>query len=338
MRKIYYLGSFPPPYGGVTVKNELLYEILKDKFDICVMRKFTAVSMVGAFLKGKKFLLGVGHTKYLLMLSNMMYYLRPKAMRKSIVFAMGGNLADLVEGKPETIKRLQRYRQIYVEPTGMMARLQKMGLKNLSLLPNCRVRPAMELKARFNKDGIIKCVFFSRVSRDKGTDTVLDVAKRLPNVEFHLYGGIDSDYHEVFMKDLGGLPNATYHGVFMGRDEEVYREMSKYDVMLLPTRWKFEGVPGVLVESKIAGIPAIVSDILYNSEIVEDGVSGIVLKENTAEYLTEAIERLEKNREELYGLKNGAKLSAERYYIDNYIENIEKDMEDGKESYDKERN
>ena len=251
-----------------------------------------------------------------------MYYLRPKAMSRSIVFAMGGNLADLVEDNPVMIKRLQRYHCIYVEPVGMMNRLQKMGLKNLSLLPNCRVRLATKVQESINDSKSIRCVFFSRISPDKGMDIVLDAAKKRPDVEFHMYGEIDSDYHDVFIREIDQLGNATYHGVFKGKDAEVYDELSKYDVMLLPTRWKFEGIPGVLVEAKIAGIPAIVSDICYNAEIVEDGVSGIVLKDNTAICLTEAIAQLDQNRAELEKLKIGAKQSAERYYIDNYMGDI----------------
>lgn len=124
------------------------------------------------------------------------------------------------------------------------------------------------------------------------------------------------------------MTNVTYHGVFKGESAEVYDELSKYDVMLLPTKWKNEGVPGVLVEAKIAGVPSIVSDMCYNAEIVEDGVSGIVLKENTVENLTEAIERIDKNRAKLYKLKVGAKQSAEKYYIENYIEDILKKLEE----------
>ena len=166
------------------------------------------------------------------------------------------------------------------------------------------------------------------VTTDKGIDIILDTAKSLPEVEFHIYGEIDSAYSYTFSNQINSLTNVTYHGVFKGRDAEVYEELSKYDVMLFPTRWKNEGVPGVLVESKIAGIPAIVSDICYNAEIVEDGVSGIVLKENTTEELAKAIERPDADREELYRLKCGAKQSAEMYYIENYIGDILKKLEE----------
>ena len=160
------------------------------------------------------------------------------------------------------------------------------------------------------------------VTTDKGIDIILDTAKSLPEIEFHIYGEIDSVYRDTFTIELRHLPNAIYHGVFKGRDTEVYEELSKYDVMLFPTRWKNEGVPGVLVESKIAGVPAVVSDICYNAEIVEDGISGIVLKENISKNLADTITFLDKNRVELYKLKVGAKRSAEMYYIENYIADI----------------
>ena len=167
-----------------------------------------------------------------------------------------------------------------------------------------------------------KAVFFSRITPEKGIDIVLDTAKLLPEVEFHIYGEIDGAYNNTFTNEVLGLSNTIYHGVFKSKGTKVYDELSKYDVMLLPTKWKYEGVPGILVESKIAGIPAIVSDICYNAEIVEDGVSGTVLKENTVERLVEAIGCLDEDRGKLDQLKYGAKQSAEMYYIENYMDDI----------------
>lgn len=327
MNKTYYMGSFPPPYGGVTVKNELLYGLLKDKIEMRIKQKFTIWSTLEALLLGNRFILAVGHTKHLLLLSSAIAILRPKAMRRSVVFAMGGNLADMVEGKPHMIRHLQRYRQVYIEPKRMLHQLQSMGLNNVSLLPNCRMRPQKEFPI-LETARPLRCVFFSRVSPDKGVDVVIEAAHQLKNVEFHIYGELSGEYSETFHRLLQDSPNVQYHGVFTGRNEEVYEELQKYDVMLFPSRWAFEGVPGILVEAKIAGVPAIVSDICYNAEIVEDGVSGIVLKENTADVLAEAIDRLDKDRQLLYAFKCGAEQSAEEYYIENYMDEILKTLED----------
>lgn len=45
--------------------------------------------------------------------------------------------------------------------------------------------------------------------------------------------------------------------------------------LLLPSKWSGEGVPGALVESKMAGIAAIVSDWNFNAEIVKNDSEGI---------------------------------------------------------------
>lgn len=48
-------------------------------------------------------------------------------------------------------------------------------------------------------------------------------------------------------------------------------EPSAYDLHLFPSRWRNEGVSGVLVEIKMAAVPSIVSDICYNAELIRDG-------------------------------------------------------------------
>lgn len=326
MSKTYYMGSFPPPYGGVTLKNELLYNVLKDNVDMRIKKKFTLISTFEALCFGSRFILGVGHTKFLLLLSRCMAVMRPKAMRRSIVFAMGGNLADMVEGKQKYIESLQHYRQIFVEPQGLLRRLQSMGLKNVSLLPNCRERPTGKFEPT-DSNTPIKCVFFSRVTPGKGVDHILAAAKMLPTVQIDFYGPIDEKYANEFIEEINAMPNAAYRGLFKERGDALYQMLHAYDVMLLPSKWAFEGIPGALVEAKIAALPAIVSNICYNAEIVEDNVSGLVLKENTPAKLAEAIQRLERDPALVYSLKCGAKKSAEGYYIDQYTNEIRKYME-----------
>jgi len=118
----------------------------------------------------------------------------------------------------------------------------------------------------------------------------------------------------------------TYHGVFDAAEGDVLSELNGYDVHLFPTRWAFEGVPGVLVETKIAGVPSIVSNRCYNGELVRDGISGFVLADDTVETLVAAIERLDANRGLLDDLKRGASFSAGLFYTDVYIDQLLEDV------------
>lgn len=116
----------------------------------------------------------------------------------------------------------------------------------------------------------------------------------------------------------GGNSDIRYHGVFDAVNNDIYQELNQYDIMLLPTRWEGEGVPGALVESKMAGITAIVSDWHVNGEVVRDGEEGIVLAEPTAEALATTVLKLCKDPERVSSLKEGAFSSRKRYCIDTY--------------------
>ncbi len=174
----------------------------------------------------------------------------------------------------------------------------------------------------------LKCVFFSLIQEKKGADIVLSAARNCPSVDFAFYGSVDVDYEKHFMVEIASLPNVQYHGLFKGSNEDVYAELAKYDVLLFPTMWKTEGVPGILVERKIAGLAEIVSDVSYNAELVKDGIEGIVLKGKLDNEICKAINDLARDRTLLNSLKLGSKQSAERFYIDNYIEAINKELEE----------
>lgn len=62
--KVYYLGQFPPPYGGVTVKNALLAEALADRVPVekVGFRDVGTVKIVRLLMTSKDglFMLGLG--------------------------------------------------------------------------------------------------------------------------------------------------------------------------------------------------------------------------------------------------------------------------------------
>ncbi len=89
-------------------------------------------------------------------------------------------------------------------------------------------------------------------------------------------------------------------------------------------------MPGILVESKIAGVPSIVSNLNYNAEIINDGVDGIVMNENNAIHLYNAISKLFSDRDLLTKMKYNAKADSVKYSIDAYIKIILNDITCGR--------
>lgn len=55
---------------------------------------------------------------------------------------------------------------------------------------------------------------------------------------------------------------------------EVYRELAQSDVFVLPSLW--EGMPLALIEAQALGLPAVVSDVTGNRDVVRNGATGFV--------------------------------------------------------------
>lgn len=324
--KIYYIGSFPPAYGGVTIKNKNLYEALEGKFDLRKIdmnqiKRGNIIEMLRfgwAMLTGQQYIIGLAGQKNRRQFTEFMYRFKRKAMERSVLFVMGGIVDDVPEAGQKFIRMFNTYAKTYVELPGMMAKLTDAGVTNAAVYPNGRPRPS-RLPSPKTGTAPLNCVFFSIIQPEKGVDLILQAARKLPQVQFHFYGEINKNYEQCFYDAVREASNVVYHGVFSGSADAVYHELEQYDTLLLPTQWKAEGLPGILVEAKIAGLPAVVSDHNFNREIVCNGQDGFVIDKITADKLVTAITVLDHDREHLLSMKYTARKMAERYYIENCV-------------------
>ncbi|MCR3955125.1 MAG: glycosyltransferase [Gudongella sp.] len=332
--KYLYIGMFPPPYGGVTIKNKLLYGEISKHLDVkqskyyninksIITRIFSLIIELFTF-KGS-LIIGLSRLS-LIKVTKLLYYVNRKTMRNSIVFVMGGTLDQILEKNIDVAKHFSVYKKIYVEMEAMKVRLNSLGCENVEVFPNCRQSTFQNDSSHERNLDEIKCLFFSTVCREKGVNDIFAAASLLSdsqnNFAVDIYGHIENSYKEEFYTRLDGQKEIKYCGIFDTEVDNVYKKMHSYDVLLFPTKYSTEGIPGVLVESKIAGLPAIVSDNSYNSEIIQNGYSGIVLKQNSAEELALEISRLLNEPKLLCSLAEGAKKSSSMYYIENYIDSI----------------
>lgn len=334
MLKYIYLGGFPPPYGGVTVKNKLLFEKLEKEIKIKKSgfynskksRLYRTISLlIDLILTKKGLIIGLSRVS-LKKITFILYLFNKKLMNNSIVMVMGGTFHEMVLKDRKLQKALKQYKNIFIETEGMKQALNSVGISNVTVFPNCRESTDINLSFS-SKNSEIRCLFFSQVSREKGVDDIMHMAKILDEkgirYSIDFFGEIVPEYKAEFNKSITSNKNLRYCGVFKSNSgNELYKKLNSYDVLLFPTKWKTEGVPGVLVEAKIAGLPSIVSDVSFNSEIVENGKTGTVLKQNTPEGLADAIEELYIDRDLLVSMKENAKDSSQKYIIDNYIKDI----------------
>lgn len=337
MGKIFYIGSFPPPYGGATIKNDVLYKELSkhskiSKFNTAGNFDLMKLVKLGLFLlkninnKGIICIFDISLFK----ITKVINILNKKMLGRISVFITGGNLRDRLIENNQNIATFNKYKNIYVECTRMKVELEELGLENLKVIPNCRPKPFK--REFFSSDDYkhIKCIFMSRICDEKGVKIAVDAGKILNNKNINytldFYGSVDSTIERYFIKEVNNNDNIYYKGVFKADKHDVYNLLKGYDLLLFPTKYSGEGFPGILTESKIAGIPVIASDYCYNSEIITNRVDGIILEELTAEKLSDIILELNKDRETLNKLREQSFISGESYFIENYSEYILNNM------------
>ncbi len=153
--------------------------------------------------------------------------------------------------------------------------------ENTHWFPNVRESQSRIFKEKKFKK---KFVFISQLFKTKGVTEILEASNNLPDdYQIDLYGPIkDEVYTDEFFKKY----KANYMGAL--KSDEVLETLKKYDVLLLPTYYKGEGYPGIIIEAFSTGIPVITTSWRSIPEIVTDK-TGVIIEPKSSKALTEAI-------------------------------------------------
>ena len=338
-----FICELPPPYGGVTIKNDYIIQNIMSDYNIqiidlmrCKRNKFligkTMFNIIKAYVCHDTIIYGSGSYKRLEILLKIQNIIGGmKSLQKTVNIVMGGLLYDTLVQNLEFSKMISNLKINLVETRGMKKKLSDLNIKNVEIFPNAKsINNSLTAKHRSGKEKNIKCVFFSQISREKGVDKIIEMNslfsdKEKENILIDFYGHIVDDFGEEFNMFISSNSNVKYQGVFDAAKNNVYKKLHEYDILLFPSRWKGEGVPGVLIESKMAGIVPIVSNHLYNSEIVLDHVEGIVLEKDKIEMeMNKTIKTLLECDEIYNKLAENSFASRRRYSLEAYKEQFPK--------------
>lgn len=131
-------------------------------------------------------------------------------------------------------------------------------------------------------------LFVGRMIESKGTRTLFEVAKRIPTANFVFAGpGFLVDELSEAKKRLR-LKNIEILGPV--KRDLIPSLMNKSDILANPS-FHAEGFPNVLLEAGACRLFIISTSMGGSGEIVEDGVTGLLVKPNDIGVLTEAIKR-----------------------------------------------
>ena len=159
-----------------------------------------------------------------------------------------------------------------------------------------------EVKAKYGRF----VLFFGRLSPEKGVDHLIR-ACRIANLPLVLVGdGPKRAEYEQLAKDVG----ATVHFMGYQKGAKLWSFVEGCTAMALPSVW-YEIAPKSILEAQARGKPVVTTRIGGLPEMVEDNVTGVVVKYNDTQALAEGLSRLfAKSDAEIAAIGEAARVRA----------------------------
>ncbi|MET3580495.1 glycosyltransferase involved in cell wall biosynthesis [Mesorhizobium robiniae] len=138
--------------------------------------------------------------------------------------------------------------------------------------------PAMRMREELGLQSAEVVIFVGRLTRQKGIPTLLEAVPRVlskrPNARFVLVGPWDSE--GPFAVDKAEIDRRAPHVIALGPRRDVPALLGMADLFAFPTQYR-EGIPRVLLEAGLAGLPIVASKMPGCNEVVEDGWNGYLV-------------------------------------------------------------
>ena len=135
----------------------------------------------------------------------------------------------------------------------------------------------------------------ARLLWEKGVGVFVEAARQLkpkyPHAEFQLLGFLTDDETIGVTKTQVETWEAEGIVKYLGTTSNVIPFLANADCILLPSFYR-EGVPRTLLEAASMAKPIITTDNVGCRDVVDDGVTGFLVKPNNSADLTEKMERM----------------------------------------------
>lgn len=164
-----------------------------------------------------------------------------------------------------------------------------------------------------NNDFII--TFVGRIVKDKGINELVSVFERLSTkynfLKLLLIGDYKNESDIVSDKTQQIIKNNNSI-IYLEFKEDIREYLAISSLFVLPSYR--EGLPNSLIEAGSFGIPLLATNINGCNEIIDDGITGILVEKKSAKKLEEAIDKLLEDKE----LYNSIKLKVRDRIIEKY--------------------
>jgi glycosyltransferase involved in cell wall biosynthesis len=313
--KVLVVGNFgyrTDQIDGQTVKTRTLYESIARRREI--NSSLLDVSIHGVWsitclpfrLRGVKHVFFLPGIKQLLVLSPLMFFLR-YFLRYQVHYVVVGGWITSKMRNPYIKMLVKGFDSISCELESMRTALIPHNPKTFVLTNYRNINSNRGAVKKISTS--LEMVFFSRVMREKGVFQAIELVLKAQNCDIDAHLDIvgplcftsQEDEH-LFEESLSRSPQQIK---YVGCVDPAYVQeiLSKYDLLVFPTKYAGEGFPGCIVDAMLSGLCVVCTDWKYNREIVEQCQSGFVVSGDFVQNALHIIKALSIDRARLEKIK-----------------------------------
>ena len=104
----------------------------------------------------------------------------------------------------------------------------------------------------------------------------------------YIYGPVEESYRKAFSEILDRFQECVFYKGCVPFDQSVHVLKNSF-MLLFPSVYQGEGMPGTIIDAFSAGIPVIASNWHFNERLVREGVTGYCYDWRNSGLLTERI-------------------------------------------------
>ena len=240
---------------------------------------------------------------------------------------VGAWLPSFLKKSKRTRNQLKKFKYILVETQTMKRQLEEQGFTNVVIVPNFKdIVPIKEEELKFDYEYPLSFCIFSRVMKEKGVSDAILACDRLNKelgkkvCELDVYGPINEEYKEEFSKLCEEYSSVVkYKGIVQpSKSVEVLKD---YYMLLFPTLFYTEGIPGTIIDAFSAGIPVLASEWESCHDVLSEKDS-ITYKFKDKEDFYEKLKYCVENIDIINGYRKECLKSTEKFSLDMVVEKI----------------
>ncbi len=146
-------------------------------------------------------------------------------------------------------------------------------------------------------------------------DAMALLRRELPEARCVIYGeGELRQELDAYLEQTQLSPTVSLPGHAL----DIHEKIASASVFVLTS--EYEGLPNALIEAMMLGIPCITTDYPGSSEVMEDGVTGLIIPRGDAAALARTLCRLAQDPELARTLSENARAEAVKYRTENVIQ------------------